>query len=262
MFNDWHCTLQSECHKYHIMAEWMQFFGDNFIDCYWECHWCSPCVTRVQSSWDCFRYLCDCMNNEVNPSLTYKRDYLDTGATLSKGHLQGMHSVSQCDQYIKNISSPHKSNAMETWASSHCWPCSCFTIPGDNKARLFWHHGYCHLKTKPSSVCFKAELHLHSNNIVYHQLLILVSNTSIILICSGPHPNHAKAPALLQQAVAADLFSIVLATFVRLLLNAVLIILCIILTISWTVSSSFQLVIRSDLFFINSVPSVPGYNVS
>ena len=73
--------------------------------------------------------------------------------------IQGMHSVSQCDQYIKNISSPHKSNAMETWTSSHCWPCSCFTIAGDNKPRLFWHHGYCHLKNKPSSVEISRSVH-------------------------------------------------------------------------------------------------------
>lgn len=75
---------------------------------------CALLVSLVSNPAGIVSDFSDCLNNEVNPSLTYKRDYLDTAVTLSKGHLQGMHSVSQCDQYIKNISSPHKSNAMET----------------------------------------------------------------------------------------------------------------------------------------------------
>ena len=101
-----------------------------------------------------------------------------------------------------------------------------------------------------------------NSNIVYHQLLILVSNTSIILSSAAMALILIMARHLLcyNKLLLLTSFQLCWPPFVRLRLKCSHYILCIILTISGT--GSFLSVIRSDLFFINSVPSVPGYNVS
>ena len=102
-------------------------------------------TAHVFTSWDCFRFLSDCMNNGVKmrcstvhqPAAGWAtRDitwtlgwHCSTRSVTLSGH-QGVRSEERnatlmvcitspvCGQYIKNISSPHKSNAPVTWGSS------------------------------------------------------------------------------------------------------------------------------------------------
>ena len=157
MFNDWHCTLQSEYHKYHIMAEWMQFFGDNFIDCYETvsvsgallCHSCPTQLGLFQIS------LIAWTMRSIHPWLTREITWTPrwhSPRVISKECTQSV-SVTNTLKIFH-----HPINPMPWKPEPHLDvdPAHVFTIPGDNKPRLFSHHGYT-ATWKPNR-----KVHLHS----------------------------------------------------------------------------------------------------